>query len=458
MRTVLPLLSAVCLCVAGAAAQASPLEGPAEVRYRGSLSPAGRDGTGAPVKKFDVYSLVHPEATGGFTVTFLVDERGSGAWPWPERFGRLSLDASRQSGNAGVRVLHEFGDKLWPITVPGPLFADFEKLSDGATWTSGRFASEVTGSSKVGGRTCWVVEISNNFGPQRTEWVEKTSGLVVRSRSRVVVGRGDRFQLDLELVSREPVAEDRLLRLDGASEKLIGLQQSLGRKSDTTDPELSRKQLDQVAAAVDAIQTATGETPFARLASVIRRDLQSQMRRFDDVATLQKRFLDRPAPKFQLTTFAGTPVSPEEYSGKIVVLHFWKYNGEQLAEPYGQVGYLDFLHSRRRKLGVQIYGVAVNQQLARPETRAVALRSIRKLRDFMNLDYPVTLDDGTLLKKFGDPQEVGAKLPLWVVIDPAGKVVHWNAGNYRINPDQGLKELDNLLVELIRAARESGAE
>ena len=57
VRTVLPLLSAVCLCVAGAAAQASPLEGPAEVRYRGSLSPAGRDGTGAPVKKFDVYSL-----------------------------------------------------------------------------------------------------------------------------------------------------------------------------------------------------------------------------------------------------------------------------------------------------------------------------------------------------------------------------------------------------------------
>ncbi|MCA9116543.1 MAG: hypothetical protein KDA79_15775, partial [Planctomycetaceae bacterium] len=170
------------LCLPGMG-QAAPLNAPAEVRYQGTLSPAGRDGAGAPIKKFDIYSLIEPEDEGGFTVSFLVDERGSGAWPWPDRFGELSLDATRQSGGTGVRILHEFDEKLWPVTVPTPLFPHFDRLATGATWNSGRLAYEVTGEQKTGGRDCWVVEVSTNFGPQQTTWVEKTSGLVVRSRN-----------------------------------------------------------------------------------------------------------------------------------------------------------------------------------------------------------------------------------------------------------------------------------
>jgi hypothetical protein len=117
------------------------------------------------------------------------------------------------------------------------------------------------------------------------------------------------------------------------------------------------------------------------------------------------------------------------------------------------VGYLDFLHSRRNKLGVQIYGVAVDSRLGNAATASPAVRQVRKLKEFMNLSYPVTLDDGTLLKKFGDPQRVGAPLPLWVAIAPDGKVLHYKVGFYSIKPDEGLRELDSVLVEEIRKQR-----
>ena len=64
-------------------------------------------------------------------------------------------------------------------------------------------------------------------------------------------------------------------------------------------------------------------------------------------------------------------------------------------------------------------------------------------------------DDGTLLRKFGDPRRVGAELPLWVLVSADGKIAHYKVGFYDIKPDEGLKQLDAEVVKLIRQQRAS---
>ena len=52
--------------------------------------------------------------------------------------------------------------------------------------------------------------------------------------------------------------------------------------------------------------------------------------------------------------------------------------------------------------------------------------------------------------KFGDPRKLGAKLPLWVVIDPDGKIAHYHVGFYAIKPDEGLRPLDEAVMKQIK--------
>jgi hypothetical protein len=113
------------------------------------------------------------------------------------------------------------------------------------------------------------------------------------------------------------------------------------------------------------------------------------------------------------------------------------------------------LYSRRRKLGVQVYGIAVDPRFATKNQLSQAQRSVAKLKSFMNLGYPLASDYGDLIGEFGDPRRVGAKLPLWVVIDANGKVAHYSAGFYKINPDEGLRELDDIVVKLIQDAKKA---
>ena len=114
---------------------------------------------------------------------------------------------------------------------------------------------------------------------------------------------------------------------------------------------------------------------------------------------------------------------------------------------------LDFLKNKRGRLGVDFVGVAANEDFGKTQTAGAALRSVRKLRDFMNISYPIATDAGTQIKKFGDPRALGAELPLWVVIGPDGKIAHYHVGFYSIKPDEGLKPLDDVLIDLIRKQR-----
>lgn len=439
-----------------AAMTATPLgDAPAvELNYAGTLSPITRSGVDTPVKRFDLYCLFVNDKTDGRSLAFLVDEFGGGGWAWPERFGRIPLDASNRPANqTRIRLLHDHQGTNYPIALRQPLFEHADKIKEGASWTVGKDRYEVRTREKIAERDCWRIDVIPTMGGRQTVWVERGSPLVVRAERRLFMGQGEPFLLEVTLDSLSPADADRLRTLQPPLQTLLTLQKDLGRADNEEKPELSDAQLATAAAVLDQFKRDSKSTPFNRLAEAIDRDVELQTKRSGDVAKLTKTFVGQPAPKLALKTLTGKTVAPEATADKIVLLHFWSYNDDPLVEPYGQVGYLDFLNSRRQKLGVHVYGVAVNSRLADDNQAPPVLRSIRKLKSFMNLGYPVTLDDGTLLKQFGDPRQHGAKLPLWVVIGPDGKIVHYKVGFYDIKPDEGLRELDDVIAEQIKKQR-----
>ena len=434
----------------------SPLsDAPAvELNYRGIVDQVSRRGGATPTKQFELYCLLRNRPAEAREIVFLLEERGAGEWAWPERFGHLALGTGDAATNrARIELLHEHDGLLNPVPLMTPVFADPEKLQAGAEWKIGRETYQVIDSVKRGDRECWQIEVTTNFGRSHTVWVAKESAIVVGVEQRFFLGRGDQFRLTMELTDAKPLEGAELARLEPVLETLKQLRADLQRKAGATDPELSDEQIEVANAALARLTPEAKGTAFSRLAATIARDVKSQSQRSEDVQGLAQKLVGGPAPEFELKMLEGAAVRGADRAGKIVVLHFWRYHGEPLIEPYGQVGYLDFMNNRRRKLGVQIYGVAVDPRLGDEQSAEAAVRQVRKLREFMNLSYPVALDDGTLLKEFGDPQRLGAKLPLWVVIDPEGKIAHYHAGHYDVKPNEGLVQLDGVLAELIRKKR-----
>ncbi len=422
-----------------------------ELRYTGALTRAGREADDTAVKRFNLYCLVIREPDGGRRIAFHLNERGGGGWAWPERFGTVALDRQLKPQSRGaIRLLYEYEGNPLVIPLPLPVPAYAGALKAGAKWNEGKEAWEVLKKQEVQDRNCWQVQVSTGFGRKRTLAVDVESPLVVALEERVFVGQGDEHVLTMQLDSMKQLSAGQLARDALVLPALLKLQSDLQRGENETRPELSEAQLKITGDALPELQKESADTPFSALVSAINKDLKAQLQRTDEVAKLADKFVGKPAPKFALKLADKTEVASEALQDKITVLHFWEYQGEPLVEPYGQVGYLDFLFGKRRKLGVQVYGVAVDSRFGDAQSVPAALKSIQKLKNFMNLSYPVAVDDGKLLTRFGDPTKYGAKLPLWVVIGPDGRIAHFHAGFYKINPDEGLRELDDVLVKLIR--------
>jgi hypothetical protein len=427
-----------------------------ELRYSGTLEATGRDATGAPVKRFSYFGLLKKTDIGGHDLSFVIEERGGSGWAWPERFGNIRFDRTGSPGGAlRIKILHEHNGTLYPLQMQQPLFEFTNQIQDGATWNSGPYSYKVGSTKKIGKHTCREILVSTNFGKAHTIWVDVESPLVIKAVQKVVIGQGEIFRLTTKLDSIKPIDEDKLAVLTLPLDVLLTLKQDLGRKPDETQRELNKAQIKSVSSAINQITKDADSTPFSQLVSSMRRDVKLQIERSEGVTGLVKRYTGQKSSEITLKSLNGKSIESKENDGKIVLLHFWKYNGEPLREPYGQVGYLDFLNSRRRKLGVKVYGVAIDPRLTDKGTYSSALRDIRKLKQFMNLSYPVTVDNGTLLRKFGDPRRVGAELPLWVLVSADGKIAHYKVGFYDIKPDEGLKQLDAEVVKLIRQQRAS---
>jgi hypothetical protein len=447
-------------------------QGAIELRYRGTFSKASRDAepTGEPVKRFDLYCLSTPRNEGGRELAFVLDEQGGGGWPWPARFGTIALDAKLRPARNRLRLLHEHNGTPYVLALPVPYFEFFDRLAKDGRWEAPRPAElpnqndpapwkyRVSARTKVGARDCWRVDVSNNFGPQESLWIAVDQPLLVKAERRFVIGRGEVHLLKVELDSVTPINEESLARIRRPLDGLLILQRQLKRAEDDQSAELSEAQLKLIAEQVKTLESQAESTPFEGLVATIIRDVNSQSRRSDDVDSLARRMTGKAAPAIRLKTLEGEAVPAADLAGKIVLLHFWTYQGDPFPpEPYGQVGFLDYLYHRRNKLGLRVYGVAIDSRIAdRGQLPAVA-RSVRKLQSFMNLTYPVVVDDGTL-EKLGDPERVGAKLPLWVLIDPKGTVVQYKVGNYAIKADEGLSQLDQAILDLIKKQKAETAK
>jgi peroxiredoxin len=443
----LPTLMTLAMVLALLGADTDALAPGTQLYYRGSVAQLLEDRTaGQPEKTFDLTLLV--AGTDARRLLWTVEERGRGSWPWIERFGALTVDeAWRPSGGQGPALLYEMGDLTSVINVVPPVLAGDRTLAAGASWQQGGLSFEVRKAAKLGERDVWQVEVSNNYGPQRTVWVDQQSPIAVGIDQRVFMGMGQEFELQLRLVGTGRLEAERLAAASEAFEALSALRGKLNRRERSSDPTLNPRQLGILAADLPPIEKLSAE-PLEKIVRSARRDLESQEGRVDAVGKLAAEQIGQPAPQFSAEGLNREKLSQADLKGQVTVLHFWDYRDVPLKEPYGQVGYLDFLFQRRRAEGVKVYGVAVDGRLADEPDRSQATRGIRKLKAFMNLSYPILLDRGELIKKFGDPRLVGAELPLFVVIAPDGTIAHYHVGHYEVDRNEGLKPLNEAVSRL----------
>ena len=105
----------------------------------------------------------------------------------------------------------------------------------------------------------------------------------------------------------------------------------------------------------------------------------------------------QPLGETKLTDLAGKPLPADALQDKVVVLHFWEYRDTPLEEPYGQVGYLDFLLRRRPE--TVVIGVHVDPRLAEEETLLRVAGRSEEARGLHEPQLLICYDDGSLLKR-----------------------------------------------------------
>ena len=268
------------------------------------------------------------------------------------------------------------------------------------------------------------------------------------------MNKGTEYRLQLRLVTAEPAEAESASQTAAAFAALVDLRAKLNRPAQTEAGEWNDAQIKLLAEHLPAVAKTAAGGPLAKLVSTAGSDLEAQSGRANAVEELVARFQGRPVSKFGINGLSQAKLSETDLPGNVTLLHFWDYRNEPLEEPYGQVGYLEFLFNRHKAAGLKVYGVAVDGRfgderlLAAPQPQAW-----RKLKSFMNLSYPILLDSGSLVKQFGDPRLVGATLPLFALIGPDGKILHYHVGYYPVDLRQGLKELDDVVAQALKSKK-----
>lgn len=425
-----------------------------ELRYSGSLSKIGRESNGEVLKRLQLMALVVPGTDKSVTMYYAVEERGGGEWAWPERFGKMAFGPDlTPTLPRRWKILSEYDGVPHVITLPSPFQTAPEALREGLEWKIGNETWTVTEGATLGEEPIWLIQVVTPIGLKRNISVSQKDSRLMALEERIFMGQGEEHLLKLNLDQSSIVSATDAEKVTALFDVLLKIQVSLNRGDDNTAPELSIEQLKSAEEALtpELEAKATG-TSFAKLVTGIQRDVKRQRQRGSDLEIIKDKIIGSPAPAIELRLVDGTPAGPHqlETTDKITILHIWEYRNEPLREPYGQIGYLDYLYNRRKKVGVQVYGIAVNQLAENPETRPQAERSVRKLREFMNLSYPISLHSPALLNEFGDPRRAGGKLPIWVVIGTDGKIAHYHTGDYHVMPNEGLKQLDEIIVKLVQ--------
>ena len=407
-----------------------------EVRFTGALT-SRATGTEQLLRQFEVLLL-----EGNNLLFFHVLDDPDEGCPWPESFGQYEPSASLQP-----RLMYTYDNSQYNLPLPPLKLKLPQQVEAGNEWTSGSWTYTVAQKSEQG----WTIEARERRGRRQTLNVS-TGGVLLSARQDVFMGQGQRFEMTVTQSGSKPINEALTEQTEQLLSKLLTLQSELQRRPDTQQYQLSDRQLEKAVTRAAGLGALADGTPLEDAVLRIERDLGRQQKRAATAMQRKQKLLNKEAPGFVLNLIDGkSTLKSADLKGRTVVLHFWKYADKPLSEPYGQVGYLEFLYGKRKFNNVEIIGVAMNKSFAQPSTVRSAQRSSRKLVEFMNLSYPIGYDDGSLLRELGDPRESGGTLPLWVVISPNGQIVHYHAGFYEIDQRRGLKALDDVIIEQVKA-------
>ena len=396
--------------------------------YDGELFRKGPDGF-SPI---DDFRLVRFTDKKGKSVGHVMLQSGQDRAPWSKAFAASSSPPQLWHNHDGVLY------KLDPIAIQ----LDNAKVFEGRAWRDGRKQFRLGGYTDFDGQSRREVLVQE--GPARNHklLVNEKSGEVLSLEQRVFMGRGDEFRMTLQR-TKPPKAEqvEQDIRL---FTKLVDL------KSVATAAKTDAARLKTISTALPGLTESATNSWAKQFVKRIETETTSQARRTRKLADLRTQALGKPIPAFELTTMAGGTLSNRQLANQVTVFHIWSYRDEPLSEPYGQTAYLDFAADKYAGKPVRFVGINVDARYADKSQVSKANRSARKLIEFMNLTYPIARDDGSFLKKLGDPRSTGTELPLWIVTDKSGTVRAWKTGYYDVDARAGLKELRATIDGLLK--------
>ena len=435
---------------------AAPLDPAAEegevLVYRGQMV-ATKGDPAETTKKFELTLLIGKRGADSASLYWTVTEQGRGAWTWPNQFGRLDLDGGlRAVGGSGPALLYDRGDgkSVVPLEVP-LLTADGRAIDQSSAWEHGRLAYRTAGTDRRANLPAWLVEARNNYGVKRRLWMDKSSPVALQMAERVFIGQGQEHDLTVELIENRHLSAAQNMAEVSGFDALIKLREDVGFELRASRTDWNPDQLERLRGNLTEFEKLAADDLLKGVADAALRDLKTQKGRSNAVASLREKAIGKAAPQLKLDGLGHSGLTSADLTGKVTVLHFWEYRDVPLEEPYGQIGFLDFLSRKRQKEGVNVYGVVVHEPAeGDPGVRRRAGQSATRLKNFMNLSYPLLFDDGKAVADLGDPRIAGAKLPLFVVIGPDQRVVEYRAGLYEVQRDRGLEELDAAITKALQ--------
>jgi hypothetical protein len=425
----------------------APVEDGTHLIYRGSL--AAEKGDPRPARKtFELEVLVSNVTADGAKIYWSVREQGDGgAWPWPHRFGMADVNPTwqlRGSSSPAIIFADEQGSTVVPVALP--MFAHEKPLAPGLRWRRDALTYEVSAPEKPSGGSNLDVNVHGRFGRVRTLAMQRGNPIVLSLDEYVIINRGERFTLEYRRAKSRQLSSDEAKLAVAGFEAMLDLRGKLNVAERAAEVKWTDKQLATLKEELTSVTKVASAIPsLSRIVEAAQHDAKRQEIRADSIVALRDNATGSQLGDFKLQALSGDPITQADLKGAVNVLHFWSYSDKPLKQPYGQVGYLDFLYRQSKTKPINVIGVAVPQGISNQQVLARMKVSARKLRSFMNLSYPIYIGEGELLANIGDPRTVGAKLPLFVVVGPDGKVLHYHAGFYDINPAQGLQELSAIV-------------
>ena len=403
--------------------------------YTGRLAPLRVADDEAVPKGFSVTWFAPSLDTGAAEAMYVVEE-DLHALPWFLRAGFVS------PAGPGVPIVgYQLDDRAQLVELPALVMSDLPKKS-------AEDLSHEVSTTVIDGRKCRVFQGVLPSGRPARVAIDDATGQLVQYKGTIVIGRGDRFELTLELGESTALSKEKARALAALAMRIETLLPDISEAADPIAATISKSFLETIHEQRQELIAAARQTPYQKFVSDILRDVDERRQSHQRVLDAAKKLIGSPAPALPATRLDGTPFDPATLEGKTVVLHFWDYDMEPLTAPFGQVGPLDFLARKYGERDVAVIGIAVDPQFAKPAAGQAAMHSSRRFAEFMNLDYPLCRDDGALLRKYGDPLSLGADLPVWVVINPQGKVSLYRTGLFeQRKPGEGLKVLEAAIAE-----------